>query len=369
MPFEKKASISERGNPMANIRLSSSGPMSFTSVPNIFIDKYMTNANGEYIKIYLYLLRLMEKEETSFSIQYMADIFEYTEKDVLRALYYWDKQKLIRLEFDSGENVTGVCLSNPYETGEKELSEEAFIPLQTTPMTKADDTGDVKDSYTLEQVEQFQDNEAVQEILFITENYLGRTLNTSDIRTILYWYDGLKFNPDLIEYLIETCISNGHTSLRYMEKIALSWAEKGITTVVQARAEHTIHSQSVYGVMNAFGISGRNLIASEIGFVEKWTKEYAFSMDMVKEACRRTITATGKASFEYADTILTNWHKNHVHTLSDVVKLDTAHKAKTAGKPKEAKETAPVTGSRFHNFPQRTYNYDKLEQKLLKTTS
>lgn len=354
---------------MANIKLNSSGLMSFTSVPNIFIDKYMTNANGEYIKIYLYLLRLMEKEEVSFSIQYMADVFEYTEKDILRALYYWDKQKLIRLEFDNGENVTGICLLSPCETGGEELQTDAFIPLQAAPQDGASDTGDRKDTYTLEQVEQFQDNEAVQEILFITENYLGRTLNTSDIRMILYWYDGLKFNSDLIEYLIETCISNGHTSLRYMEKIALSWAEKGITTVAQARAEHTIHSQSVYGVMNAFGISGRNLIASEIGFVEKWTTEYAFSMDIVKEACRRTIAATGKPSFEYADTILTNWHKNHVHTLSDVVKLDTAYKARTAGKPKETKETVPVTGSRFHNFPQRTYNYDKLEQKLLKTTS
>lgn len=357
---------------MANIKLNSSGLPSFTSVPNIFIDKYMTNANGEYIKIYLYLLRFMEKGETSFSIQHMADTFEYTEKDVLRALCYWDKQNLIQLEFDGQENLTGIRLSNPYEneTGAKDPLAKVPASPQMDALQTPEPSAEVsvKDSYTLEQVEQFQDNEAVQEILFITENYLGRTLNTSDIRTILYWYDGLKFNSDLIEYLIETCISNGHTSLRYMEKVALSWAEKGITSVVQARAEHTMYSQSVYGVMNAFGISGRNLIAPEIEFVEKWTGELAFSMDIIKEACRRTIAATGKASFEYADTILTNWHKNHVHTPGDVVKLDTAHKA-NAVKPRETKEAAPAAGSRFHNFPQRTYNYDKLEQKLLKTTS
>ncbi|MCM1256906.1 MAG: DnaD domain protein [Roseburia sp.] len=357
---------------MANIKLNSSGLASFTSVPNIFIDKYMINANGEYIKIYLYLLRSMEREETSFSIQHMADTFEYTEKDIFRALYYWDKQGLIRLEFDDQKTLAGIWLSNPNELGEREPSEAApcEAPQQDAlPGAESPDPNSIRDSYTAEQVEQFQDNEAVQEILFITENYLGRTLNTSDIRIILYWYDGLKFNSDLIEYLIETCISNGHTSLRYMEKIALSWAEQGITTVAQARAEHTVYSQSVYGVMNAFGISGRNLIAPEVAFVEKWTKEYGFTMDIVKEACRRTIAATGKASFEYADTILTNWHKNHVHTPGDVVKLDTAHKARTAAKPKETLNAAPAAGSRFHNFPQRTYNYDKLEQKLLKTTS
>ncbi len=366
------ASIRERGNPMANIKLSSNGLPSFTSVPNIFIDKYMTNANGEYIKIYLYLLRHMEGEEQTFSIQHLLDTFEYTEKDVLRALSYWEKQNLIRLDFDSKKNLTDILLINPCQ-------QEAFHLEKGQAKEKAQgETGDQtaapeetpfnqKDAYTLEQVEQFQDNEAVQEILFITENYLGRTLNTTDIRTILYWYDGLKFSPELIEYLIETCISNGHTSLRYMEKIALSWTEKGISTVSEARAAHTLYSQCVYGVMNAFGISGRNLIANETAFAEKWAKEYAFSMDIIKEACRRTISATGKASFEYADTILTNWHKNHVHNLEDVVKLDTAHKGKTSAKAKQAAENAQ--SSRFHNFPQRTYNYDKLEQQLLNTTS
>lgn len=355
---------------MANITLNSGGLPSYTSVPNIFIDKYMTNANGEYIKIYLYLLRSLEKEESDFSIQHLADIFEYTEKDVLRALYYWDKQNLIHLEFDSQNNLSAILLVNPWQADETDSS----LPKEKAkelPPKQEDIPGDVlisrKDTYTPEQVEQFQDDEAVQEILFITENYLGRTLNTTDIRTILYWYDGLKFSPELIEYLIETSISNGHTSLRYMEKVALSWSEKGIATVAEARNANTMHSQWVYGVMNAFGISGRNLITKETEFAEKWGKEYGFSMDIIKEACRRTISATGKASFEYADTILTNWHKNHVHTLDDVVKLDTAHKAKSSQKAREIPENAQ--SSRFHNFPQRTYNYDKLEQQLLNQTS
>ena len=46
---------------MADITLNGSGLLSSTCVPNIFIDKYMTSANGEYIKIYLYLLRCMDQ--------------------------------------------------------------------------------------------------------------------------------------------------------------------------------------------------------------------------------------------------------------------------------------------------------------------
>ena len=46
---------------MANIKLHSDSPVSATSVSNTFIDEYMSDANGEFVKILpLYLLRLYE---------------------------------------------------------------------------------------------------------------------------------------------------------------------------------------------------------------------------------------------------------------------------------------------------------------------
>lgn len=339
---------------MANITLDSSGLLSSTCVPNIFIDKYMTGANGEFVKIYLYLIRCMDQSKQTCSISELADVFEHTEKDILRALAYWEKMHLLHLEYDANREVSGISLELPHKTPSS----------SPAPQPKAED----EKQYTLEQMEQFQNDEGVQEILFITENYLGRTLNPTDIRTILYWYDGLHFSTDLIEYLIETCISNGHTSLRYMEKIALSWADSGISSVAEAKKDRETHHRDVYAVMKAFGISGRSLVSSELKAIQKWTGSYAFSMDLIKEACRRTIQATGKPSFEYADTILANWHKNDVHTLKDVGKLDAAHQKSRASA--KSKETAHRSASqnRFNNFPQRTYNYEQLEKQLLNTT-
>ena len=153
-----------------------------------------------------------------------------------------------------------------------------------------------------------------------------------------------------------------------MEKIALSWAEEGIHSVEEAKKEHSLHQKDTYTVMKAFGISGRNLIASELSTIQKWTGSYALSMDVIKEACRRTIQATGKPSFEYADTILSNWHKQQVHSLNDIAKLDTAHqKARSAAKTKETTKRS-VANSRFNNFPQRSYNYEQLEKQLLNST-
>lgn len=361
---------------MTDIKLYGGEAFSFTCIPNTFIDYYMTGANGEFVKIYLYLMRFMNASNGTISVSSLADTFEHTEADILRALRYWEKAGLLALAYDNEKQLCGIRLINPTVSAPEEKEptaenetlfeqpSETETPSQANHAEEADVSG--KDIYTAEQVENFQDNEAVQEILFITENYLGRTLNSTDIRTILYWYDGLGFSTDLIEYLIETCISNGHTSLRYMEKIALSWADSKITSVAEARNEHTMHSQDVYAVMKAFGISGRNLISSEIAFIRKWTGEYAFSMDIIKEACRRTVTATGKASFEYADTILTSWHKNSVHNLNDIVKLDAAHqKSRSAAKAKDTAAHAASSGNRFNNFPQRSYNYEQLEKQLL----
>ena len=71
------------------ILLKRDSSMAATYVPNTFIDKYMTHADGEFVKIYLYLLRCMNSPDTPFSISGTADKFDHTEKDVRRALKYW----------------------------------------------------------------------------------------------------------------------------------------------------------------------------------------------------------------------------------------------------------------------------------------
>ena len=97
---------------MADILLKRDSTLAATYVPNTFIDEYMTHADGEFVKIYLYLLRCMNNPDTMFSISDIADKFDHTEKDVTRALKYWEKMHLLRLEFNSREELTGICLSD-----------------------------------------------------------------------------------------------------------------------------------------------------------------------------------------------------------------------------------------------------------------
>lgn len=121
----------------------------------------------------------------------------------------------------------------------------------------------------------FRQNESVAELFFIAERYLGRTLSATDINTLLYFYDVLGFSTELIVYLIESCVSNNHTSIRYIEKVALGWADQHITTVEEA-SRVPGSWQMYYAVMNAFGITGRKLVSTEIAYISRWTNEYGF---------------------------------------------------------------------------------------------
>lgn len=362
---------------MANITLHSNTTNCATSVSNIFIDEYMSDANGEFVKIYLYLLRLMNVPDASFSISSIADKFEHTEKDIKRALSYWERMHLLRLEYDDSKNLTGICLLDSISHKSDKSSEiystdssKDILPKESSSaqITSPKSQESVKKTYSADDIKNFRQNEAVAELFFITERYLNRTLNATDINTILYLYDGLDFSVDLIEYLIEYCVSKGHTSIRYIEKVALAWADSNIATVADAKQAASLHSQSYFTVMKALGISGRNLVPSEIKTIERWKSEYGFSNELIEEACRRTIASIHQPSLEYADSILANWHKKKIQNLSDVARLDAEHQSKKKLQTSPSSETGIASKNKFNNFTQRSYDYDQLEKMLLTTT-
>lgn len=213
---------------MAKILIHSDSASSATSVSNIFIDEYMSDANGEFVKIYLYLLRLMNAPDSAFSISSIADKFEHTEKDVKRALSYWERMHLLRLEYDTEHNLTGICLIDSAsrdktgtgddfpenETAAETPEADSVSSLEDTYHSPDDGISSVntesfppKRDYTRDELKQFQENDQIAELLFVAERYLGRPLSQTDMNTFIYLYDELSFSSDLIAYLVEYCVS------------------------------------------------------------------------------------------------------------------------------------------------------------------
>ena len=219
------------------------------------------------------------------------------------------------------------------------------------------DIPDAGNSY--DRMKRLSADEEFSALLYAVQQYLGKTFSAIECEKFAYFYDVLHMSCELLEYLAEYCAEGGHTSIRYIEKVALNWYQAGIHTRDEAREHSTRYSKDTSAVMKAFGIMGRNAGTAEQEFMRRWFKEFGFDAAIVTEACNRTLTATGAASFPYADKILTGWKENGVRTLQDVEALDKLRQEKQAKKSGAAsRQTRNTSTNRFNNFEQRSYNYD-----------
>lgn len=399
---------------MTAINISSDIATSFTTVSDIFIDQYMPKANGEFVKVYLYLLRATGSGAGIATISEIADHFSNTEADIIRALNYWASEGILQLQSGADGQIMGINLCSLSVSGMQAAQSNiqsavadnaaqnnlqnsvvnnaaqnistANIRMQDSVVEKlksqtTDKAASSQKEYTLDEIKEFRKNPDISELFFIIETYLKHTLSSTDTNMVLYWLDELHFSTDLVEYLVEYCITKGHSILRYMNKVALGWADAGIKTVDQAKDDAAAHSQIYYSVMKALGITGRNLVDSEVSLINKWVGEYGFDIELVKAACNKTISAIQKPSFEYTDSILANWRKKDVHTLKDVEVLDAnfakANKASATGSSQSTnatngsskpKSNNSSSKNKFNNFNQRNNDYDKLEKLFLNST-
>ncbi len=392
---------------MSNLFLQTQQKANFTIIPNTFIDNEMCNANGDFVKVYLYLLRCASQIPEGFSISHIADRFNLTENDVCRALRYWENKELLIIAAD-GQQIVGISLCEPPDTSvykkEKAKDKEYKYYTPTTFSPAASQMNITKEHAantnepvlvrrsTTTAVNAYQaastmksepiakpdlssvDNARIKEILIMAETYLKKPLTSDETMTIYYFYDTLHFSPDLIEYLIEYCVSNDKRSMAYIEKVALSWAQKGIKTVSEAKEESGNHNKDYFTILKAFGIRDRYPVDTEIEYMNKWLNTYHFNIEIILEACARTMKKGSQAApFTYADKILINWYKNGVVSKQDIITLDTLHNSKQTSQ-KAANNTTyshsklnginKVSNNSFNNFNQRETDYDALEKQL-----
>ena len=297
-----------------------------TPVPDRFIDEIMVGANGEYVKVFLYLLRHAGENVSADDI---ADALELTGADVRRALVFLDKNGA----FDD-------------------------IPTDRKSASPAADTAAERKINTAA----LSDDDEFKALLFELQSYLGKTFNKTEADIVGYMYDNMKMPADLIEYLFEICRQKGKTSLRYIEKVAQNWHSAGITSVEEAKKDTSFFSDEIDAVKKSLGIKSRDLAEKEMEFIIRWIREYKMSAELVKEACSRTVMSTGKASFSYADSILKAWKDKNVTNIDQLKVLDDEHKSSAAAEARSAaagRSAARTANNSFHNFNQREESLDK----------
>lgn len=410
---------------MDTIMLCSGYLPSTTFIHNIFIENYMLSANGSYVKVYIYLAKCIQAGEKNLSVSSLADKMDNTEKDILRALNYWEKNNLINLlKNGPGNEITGIEMLNPDSpspakavkhpvksakneelaalkadtTSAKEktsagsgstaknIVQKPDIPLSTpeiqnppvedldtktaSPLSTANKK-QVEINITPDQTRRLSDDEEFIWTCRVIESYINKPLNPKEVQLISYLYDNLGFSPDLLLYLYEYCISLGKTNVNYIQAVAFSWDEQDIKNPEDAKNASSNYNSTHTAISKALAL-GRPLAMVEKQYISRWMDEWHMDLSVVLDACSRTMLKLQKADFKYTDGILENWHKKNIHTLQDVGKEDEIYAQKKAGiQNKKTAVTTPVKQqdkNQFNKFLQREISQaeiDELEKKLL----
>lgn len=368
-----------------------------TTIYNSFIEDYMPAANGSYVKVYLYIAKCLQAKESNFSISSLADQLENTEKDILRALMYWEKKGIMSLnrdkatgeilglemlipfaerDFDTYENTAkesaaslGVD-SDLSETGaldrrNSDFSETGALDRRISDFSETDaaNTSTYESSGTdapsnvnsdvhrASNSAQEKNSSAVKPIQVSPEQIQELSANEDFVWVcnVVESYLERPMKPteiQLITYLYGTLHFSRELILHLydycisMGKTACNY----IQTVALSWHEQGIktpeqaQNASVRYLASYNAVSkalglGRGLAEIEKKYVDHWQNDWNMDLSVILEACNRTVLKLHHADFKYTEGILSHWNEQNVRTLQGVEQSD-LHYAQT----KEQKE-------------------------------
>lgn len=321
-----------------------SKPLKFTPVSNVFIEKYMPKARGEFIKVYLLMIKYNFTGEIGVNASILAASLNLLESDIINALNYWNEEgviKLVPIDKMGNFDIEFIDLSSENVVNKNEINILAELSDETN-------NGMLKD----------------------IEKLLGRPLSPSEFTTYISWKRDFNFSSELILLLIEYCASKGKTNHRYIEKVALAWNEMNIKTIDDAQ-NYIRKTEDKWGtyreILKFLGIRNTDIMKPQEDMLEKWTTSYNFSLEIIKKACDICFQRLNRADFKYIDGILSSWNKDNLKTLKQIEEKETSYKSSSSKKNfnNQKSNSYEKPKLRFNNFKGRDYDYDDLEKKLL----
>lgn len=367
---------------MNQISITAKKQPSYTLIPDSFILESMPKANGSYVKVYLYLCLALSKNR-SLSIGELAESCNETENDIKRALQYWEKEGLLSLHITPDRILTSIDLTIPETVSLKESAvsnldsiEEApslytekepyafdIISSQETELASAKKIPTPpKKEYSIVQIKEREKDTSFSQLVYMIETYFGRPFTQTDYHTLIYILDDLEFSEELLEYLVEYCVSKNKSSMRYIEAVAIAWHKEGIKTISAAKLQSSSYHELYALVSKSLGL-GRNITSVEAEFIDNWQNKLGFEAAMIKEACDRAILhSPSSGTITYVNGILESWNKAKVHNLSELAKLDEEFKQSQSLKRKKGNTGGTKQAL---NYSQRNYNSGDLDHLFL----
>ncbi len=285
------------------------------AVPNSVADDYIKLASGKAAKVLIYIMRHGSADTDSAEAIAGALDKRMTAEDVEDAFSYWEQVGIIRrsdkpVQQEACESIRSASSSAQENKGTKTKQPVSAVRAaeRSTKMLSPKEIA-----------ERVSQSEEVAFLLKSAENILGKVLNNTEQRTLIWIHDYYSIGCDIILMIIDFCKSINKASVGYIEKIAAEWNDNGITTHELAEAE-ILRLQSYYSlegqIISRLGLN-RILIKKEKEYVSEWAKN-GITIELIEYAYEKTVSATGKAAFGYMNKILSEWSSNNLHSIAEV---------------------------------------------------
>ena len=259
------------------------------AVPVELCDKYLKLAKGEHIKVLLYMLR---NNTDALSQAQIADVLGISEYDVKEALFFWADAGILM-----SKEVPKTVEKNKkaYQKIIKPSREDIILRSQEDPKIK----------WLLNQ----------SQLIF------GRSLKQNETQTLVWLYDDLGLEIDLLFIILNHAKSINKLTITYVQSMAVDWLEKGIDSV--AAADEELRSLAAVDlawsmVRSAFGLGIRKPTKKETDLANIWVNEWNFSKEMLEAAYDACVDATSGVSFPYINKVLENWHNSGYKMPADI---------------------------------------------------
>lgn len=328
---------------------SNNEDLGHTLIENVFINHYMPQAPGSYVKVYILGLKYAQNHSSiALSNETIAKALNITEEETMNAWKYWEEQKIIKLI--------------PYSGDGEDYAIEFLILIEK--MLNIEESKPQIDKYSPDRIIAARQNYKIRDMFEYIKKLYGREPSTNEIFTYLDWIEDYNMPPDLVLLLIEDCLSRNKKDLPYLKQVAKNWFDAGVNTLDKANEytdKHKEKWQKYSKVLNFLRV-GRPPTSVEEEMLYKWFYQFNYSEEIVIRAC--TLMAnTIKPSFSYLDKIISEWHSKGLSTIQEIE----AYIAKSHNTtPAKGKTSSKTHKSSFNNFKNRTYDANALEDKLLK---
>ncbi len=346
---------------MSTIAIHSDNNNLFTAINNTFIDKYMAQAHGDYIKVYIYLIRLFSSSDRAFDTKNVATALDITESDLIKAIKYWNEKGLIHTVIKDDEiiSIDILSLTNPTINSKampkKEKTEADILPFTVVPK---------KNSFDAELFEKYSNDDDFMIFTKIVGKYFNRNLNSNDINILIDLIANKKMTYDVLEFLVEQLANNGIRTLKTLEKKALTFYENDIKSLEEAKAFYNNSSKKYANIFKKLvkNVDDHSVSDRDIATIDTWIYEYKMPYDLIYLACKRTNKFLKKFSekdelghkINYTNITLENWYHKGIKTC-DEAKVTFNDEKKPKKKPKNL------------NLPkaQHDYDFDKIKKRNL----